>query len=73
MVPMWSGWLLGKFSLDLSLAARLGGQSAPRTHRGKKRFLGMTITYALIQVVEKIAEKTDRVALSDNSTWTVSR
>ncbi len=45
------------FGLDLSLVARLGGHSAPRTHRGKERFPGMTITYALIQMVEKIAER----------------
>merc|ERR1711992_460691 len=50
-------WLVEKFDLDLSLLARLGGHSAPRTHRGKERFPGMTITYALIQMVEKIAEK----------------
>jgi len=50
-------WLVDKFSLDLSLLARLGGHSAPRTHRGKERFPGMTITYALIQMVEKIAER----------------
>jgi len=50
-------WLVEKFSLDLSLVARLGGHSAPRTHRGKERFPGMTITYALIQMVEKIAER----------------
>merc|ERR1719497_110745 len=49
-------WLVDKFDLDLSLLARLGGHSAPRTHRGKERFPGMTITYALIQMVEKIAE-----------------
>ena len=35
-----------KFNLDLSLVARLGGHSQPRTHRGKERFPGMTITYA---------------------------
>merc|ERR1712176_1000663 len=50
-------WLVEKFNLDLSLLARLGGHSAPRTHRGKERFPGMTITYALIQMVEKIAER----------------
>merc|ERR1712054_582454 len=49
-------WLMDKFALDLSLVARLGGHSAPRTHRGKERFPGMTITYALIQMVEKVAE-----------------
>merc|ERR1711937_799400 len=52
-------WLMDKFNLDLSLVARLGGHSQPRTHRGKERFPGMTITYALIQMVEKIAEKSD--------------
>jgi hypothetical protein len=46
-------WLVDKFDLDMSLLARLGGHSAPRTHRGKERFPGMTITYALIQMVEK--------------------
>lgn len=30
-------WLVEKFNLDLSLVARLGGHSAPRTHRGKER------------------------------------
>merc|ERR1712139_209340 len=52
-------WLMDKFELDLSLLARLGGHSMPRTHRGKERFPGMTITYALIQSVEKVAESTD--------------
>merc|ERR1719183_2096144 len=51
-------WLMDTFNLDLSLVARLGGHSEPRTHRGKERFPGMTITYALIQMVEKVAEKT---------------
>merc|ERR1719203_1135025 len=52
-------WLVEKFNLDLSLLARLGGHSAPRTHRGKERFPGMTITYALIQMLEKVAERTN--------------
>merc|ERR1712137_620357 len=56
-------WLMEKFALDLSLVARLGGHSAPRTHRGKERFPGMTITYALIQMVEKIAERTDKAQI----------
>merc|ERR1719236_126583 len=56
-------WLMDKFNLDLSLLARLGGHSAPRTHRGAERFPGMTITYALIQMVEKIAEKTDKARI----------
>merc|ERR1711972_725241 len=53
-------WLMDKFDLDLSLVARLGGHSQPRTHRGAERFPGMTITYALIQSIEGVAEKTDR-------------
>merc|ERR1711972_397474 len=56
-------WLVEKFNLDLSLVARLGGHSAPRTHRGAERFPGMTITYALIQMVEKIAERCDKAQI----------
>merc|ERR1711920_966523 len=56
-------WLVEKFNLDLSLVARLGGHSAPRTHRGKERFPGMTITYALIQMVEKVAERCDKAQI----------
>ena len=54
---------MDKFNVDLSLVARLGGHSAPRTHRGKERFLGMTFTCALIQMVEKIAEKTEKAKI----------
>merc|ERR1711881_90575 len=56
-------WLMDKFELDLSLLARLGGHSMPRTHRGKERFPGMTITYALMQTFEKLSEKTDRARI----------
>merc|ERR1740120_51891 len=56
-------WLVEKFNLDLSLVARLGGHSAPRTHRGAERFPGMTITYALIQMVEKVAERCDKAQI----------
>merc|ERR1711966_518997 len=56
-------WLMDKFDLDLSLLARLGGHSMPRTHRGKERFPGMTITYALMQTFEKIAETSDRAKI----------
>merc|ERR1712137_452792 len=56
-------WLMDKFALDLSLVARLGGHSAPRTHRGAERFPGMTITYALIQMVEKVAERSDKARI----------
>lgn len=50
-------WLVDKFGLDLSLVSRLGGHSMPRTHRGKERFPGMTITYALMEKIEDIAEE----------------
>merc|ERR1711912_183343 len=56
-------WLVDKFELDLSLIARLGGHSMPRTHRGKERFPGMTITYALMQAFEKIAEVSERARI----------
>merc|ERR1719450_592610 len=56
-------WLVEKFNLDLSLVARLGGHSAPRTHRGAERFPGMTITYALIQMVEKVSERSDKARI----------
>ncbi|KAF4648263.1 hypothetical protein FOL46_003141, partial [Perkinsus olseni] len=49
-------WLVDNFGLDLSLLARLGGHSAERTHRGKERFPGMTITYAQIQKAETISK-----------------
>jgi len=56
-------WLVDEFNLDLSLVARLGGHSQPRTHRGAERFPGMTITYALIQMLEKVSEKTDKARI----------
>eukprot|EP01066_Platyproteum_vivax_P004270 Platyproteum_vivax@DN1541_c0_g1_i1.p1 len=51
-------WLQEKFGLDLSLLSRLGGHSQPRTHRGKEKFPGMTITYALMEKLEEVAKKT---------------
>merc|ERR1712070_1216800 len=56
-------WLVDKFELDLSLVSRLGGHSNPRTHRGKERFPGMTITYALMERLEEIAEDSDRAKI----------
>jgi len=50
-------WLQDRFNLDLSLVSRLGGHSQPRTHRGKERFPGMTITYALMEKLEDICKK----------------
>jgi flavocytochrome c len=55
-------WLQNKFALDLSLVSRLGGHSFPRTHRGKERFPGMTITYALMEKMEDIAQKQPQIA-----------
>lgn len=55
-------WLMDRFNLDLSLVSRLGGHSQPRTHRGKERFPGMTITYALMEKLEDLAQSApDRV------------
>merc|ERR1712203_854604 len=56
-------WIVDKFGVDLSLVSRLGGHSQPRTHRGKERFPGMTITYALIQMLEKVSETTDKARI----------
>merc|ERR1712084_45693 len=56
-------WLVDKFELDLSLIARLGGHSMPRTHRGKERFPGMTITYGLMEKIEEIAESSDKARI----------
>ena len=50
---------MDKLNSDLSLVAQLGGHPQPRTPRGKQRFPGMTIAYALIQMLEKVAEKAD--------------
>lgn len=55
-------WLKEKFQLDLSLVSRLGGQSFPRTHRGKEKFPGMTITYALMQRLEEISKNEPEIA-----------
>merc|ERR1712186_159245 len=63
-------WLVDKFELDLSLIARLGGHSMPRTHRGKERFPGMTTTYALMQAFEKIAEVSEKARIINKATVT---
>lgn len=52
-------WLTSdKFKIDLSLVSRLGGHTHQRTHRGKERFPGMTITYALLEKLEEIEKVT---------------
>jgi flavocytochrome c len=50
-------WLINHFGLDLSLVSQLGGHSFPRTHRGKERFPGMTITYALMEKYDDLVAK----------------
>eukprot|EP00008_Paramoeba_atlantica_P005363 CAMPEP_0201488932 /NCGR_PEP_ID=MMETSP0151_2-20130828/20468_1 /ASSEMBLY_ACC=CAM_ASM_000257 /TAXON_ID=200890 /ORGANISM="Paramoeba atlantica, Strain 621/1 / CCAP 1560/9" /LENGTH=608 /DNA_ID=CAMNT_0047874365 /DNA_START=17 /DNA_END=1843 /DNA_ORIENTATION=- len=50
-------WCISTFDLDLSLVSRLGGHSEERTHRGKERFPGMTITYALMEKYEEICKE----------------
>jgi len=50
-------WVIEKFGIDLSLVSQLGGHSAARTHRGKERFPGMTITYGLMEALEELSEK----------------
>merc|ERR550537_484680 len=52
-------WIVDRFGVDLSLVSRLGGHSMPRTHRGKERFPGMTITYGLMEKLEEIEESGD--------------
>lgn len=52
-------WIVDAFGVDLSLVSRLGGHSQPRTHRGKERFPGMTITYGLMEKLEEIVEAGD--------------
>lgn len=64
-------WLIDNFNLDLSLISRLGGHSQPRTHRGKEKFPGMTITYALMEALEDLAEtqpKRVRIAMKARMT-----
>ncbi|KAK1921536.1 FAD binding domain-containing protein [Papiliotrema laurentii] len=57
-------WLTERFNLDLSKVSRLGGHSEKRTHRGGQQFPGMTITYALMEKLEDLAESTpDRVKI----------
>lgn len=50
-------WLTQVFKIDLSLVSRLGGHSGERTHRGKEKFPGMTITYGLLNALEKVEEE----------------
>eukprot|EP01063_Lacrimia_lanifica_P010281 TRINITY_DN169_c1_g1_i1.p2 TRINITY_DN169_c1_g1~~TRINITY_DN169_c1_g1_i1.p2 ORF type:complete len:646 (+),score=358.99 TRINITY_DN169_c1_g1_i1:56-1993(+) len=57
-------WLIERFGLDLSVVGRMGGHSFPRTHRGKQKFPGMTITYALLEKLEEVvASNPERVTI----------
>ena len=60
--PMLSGWWTISALICLLLHV-LAVTQLPEIHRGKERFPGMTITCALIQTVEKIAEKTDKARM----------
>jgi len=60
-------WIVDKFGIDLSLVSRLGGHSMPRTHRGKERFPGMTITYGLMEALEEIADESDKARIMLNT------
>jgi len=63
-------WLMERFGLDLSQVSRLGGHSQPRTHRGKEKFPGMTITYALLEKLEHLEKTTNDVKIMLKSTVT---
>eukprot|EP00439_Symbiodinium_sp_Y106_P024252 s4895_g2.t4 len=56
-------WLVDKFDLNLAVIAKHAGHSHPRTLRTGDGMPGMTITYALIQRVEKVAEVSDRARI----------
>ncbi|KAK6455402.1 osmotic growth protein [Scheffersomyces xylosifermentans] len=62
-------WLQEIFNLDLSIVSRLGGQSQPRTHRGRdSKFPGMAITYRLLETLEDLAAaEPDRLLILKNS------
>lgn len=55
-------WLQDAFNLDLSKVSRLGGHSFPRTHRGKEKFPGFTITYALMEKFEDLCKNNPKIA-----------
>ena len=48
------------------MISRLGGHSHERTHRGKEKFPGMTITMALLTALEKIEEEFEHMQLKLN-------
>lgn len=57
-------WIGDAFGVDLSIVSRLGGHSQPRTHRGKEKFPGFAITYAMIEKYEEFCKSNpERAAL----------
>jgi flavocytochrome c len=50
-------WLHEKFGIELSHIERLAGHSVARTHRGVKRFTGMAVTFALMEMAERVQAK----------------
>ena len=52
---------------DLSLVSRLGGHSMARTHGGKERFPGMTITDGVMEKIEEIVEHSDKARIMLNT------
>lgn len=50
-------WLVDVFGVDLSLVARLGGHSIPRTHRGKGGAPGWAMTSALVKALEARSDR----------------
>ncbi|KAJ7486331.1 Flavocytochrome c [Mycena galericulata] len=61
-------WLTNAFGVDLSVVARLGGHSAPRTHRDNSGAPGWAITSALMKRLVAIAtEDPGRVEIVKNA------
>ncbi|KAJ7848406.1 Flavocytochrome c, partial [Mycena leptocephala] len=52
-------WLTGTFGVDLSVVARLGGHSVPRTHRDRSGAPGWAITSALMKKLTALASEAD--------------
>jgi flavocytochrome c len=55
-------WLTDAFNLDMTVLGRLGGHSFPRTHRGKEKFPGFTITYAMMERMEDLCKTNPEIA-----------
>ena len=55
---------LAKVNLNLSLVARLGGHSAPRTHRDRERFPGMTLGKANVWKIGNVLLSTHSQTLN---------